>query len=103
MSIMHRLTGVALALAAILIVWWFAALATGPAYFDFVNGVMTSWLGLLVLTGLLWAFWYHFFNGIRHLRWDTGAGLGLGEAMRSGWAVIVLSVVMTIVTLVLAV
>lgn len=103
LSILHRMTGVGLALAALLIVWWFLAAAAGPEYFTFVDGLLTSWLGLLVLVGSLWAFWFHFFNGIRHLRWDQVAGLGLGESARSGWRAVILSVVMTAFSIYLAV
>ena len=100
-SIVNRITGVAMSLAAILIVWWFLALAIGPEYFDSVNWLLTSWVGLLVLVGSLWAFWFHLFNGIRHLRWDMGVGLGIGESDRTGKLVIALSVIATVITVVL--
>jgi len=103
MSIMHRFTGMGMALTGILLVWWFFAAATSPASFEFVDGLLTSWLGLLVLTVSLWAFWYHFFNGLRHLRWDMGKGLGLGESARTGWYAVIGSVVMTLVTILLAI
>ena len=102
LSILHRITGVGMALGAVLIVWWFVAAATGPGYFAFVDGLLTSWLGILVLVGSLWAFWFHFFNGIRHLNWDAGVGLGLSQSARTGWAAVGLSVVMTIITLIVA-
>jgi succinate dehydrogenase cytochrome b subunit len=95
MSIIHRITGVGITLSLTLIVWWFLAAATSAAYFEFVDGLLTSWIGSLVLLVTLWAFWYHFFNGVRHLRWDLVKGLGLGESARSGWYVIVLSVIFT--------
>lgn len=101
-SLLHRVTGVGMALAALLIVWWFLAAAAGPDYFAFVDGLLTSWLGLLILFGSLVAFWYHFWNGIRHLRWDMVKGLGIGESTRSGYRVLALTVVMTVITLILA-
>ena len=33
--------------------------------------------GLIVLAGLTWAFWQHFFSGVRHIVLDTGAGYEL--------------------------
>ena len=51
------------------------AAATGPGYFDFVDGLLTSWIGTLVMFVSLAALWYHFFTGLRHLVWDAGAGL----------------------------
>lgn len=95
MSIIHRITGVGITLSLTLIVWWFLAAATSGAYFEFVDGLLTSWIGTLVLLVTLWAFWYHFFNGVRHLRWDMVKGLGLGESARSGWYAVILSVIFT--------
>ncbi len=95
MSIIHRITGVGMTLSLTLIVWWFLAAATSAEYFEFADSVLTSWIGSLVLLVTLWAFWYHFFNGIRHLRWDMVKGLGLGESARTGWYVVILSVIFT--------
>jgi len=103
LSILHRITGVGMSLSAVLIVWWFLAAATGPEYFEFVDGLLTSWLGLLILVASLWAFWFHFFNGIRHLRWDAGVGLGLSASARTGWIAVILSVAMTVLCVILAV
>lgn len=69
---LHRITGVGMIVSAILIVWWFIALAISPDYFAFVDGVLTTWIGLLVMIGSLWAFFHHLLNGIRHLFWDKG-------------------------------
>jgi len=95
MSILHRFAGMGLAVTGMLLVWWFLAAATSPGYFAFVDGLLTSWLGKLVLLISLWAFWYHFMNGVRHLRWDLGKGLGLGESARTGWYAIIGSVLLT--------
>ncbi len=98
-SIFTRITGNAMLLAALLIVWWFFAAATGPAYFAVANAVMTSWFVQLILILSLWAMWYHFCAGLRHLYWDSGRGLELDEAYRLGYAVIVGSFVLTILSL----
>jgi len=100
LSILHRITGVALLLGGVLIVWWLTAAATSPRYFGFVDGLLTSWLGLLVLTGSLWALWFHTLNGVRHLVWDTGRGFDLDTVTKSGWAVVGGSVVLTVLTLI---
>ena len=94
-SIINRITGVAMTLAAVLIVWWLLAAATSPAYFDFVNGLLTSWLGLLIMFGSLWALWFHFLGGIRHLIMDFGVGYELKSVNFWGWAVVILSFVLT--------
>lgn len=98
-SILNRLTGVGMALAAVMIVWWLVAAATSSHQFQTANWVLTSWLGLLVLTGSLWALWFHLLNGIRHLVWDMGRGFDLDVVTKSGWAVVAGSVVLTLVTL----
>ncbi|MFD1911766.1 succinate dehydrogenase, cytochrome b556 subunit [Halodurantibacterium flavum] len=101
LSIMHRITGAGLVLAAVLLVWWLAAAAISPAAFARADWVLTSWIGTLVLTGSLWALWFHALNGVRHLVWDTGRGIEMKAVTNSGWAVVALSVVFTIITLII--
>ncbi|MCE8524746.1 succinate dehydrogenase, cytochrome b556 subunit [Ruegeria pomeroyi] len=98
-SILTRITGNALLLAALLIVWWFLAAATSPEYFAVADAVVTSLIGDLVMALSLWGLWYHTLAGIRHLIWDNALGLDLPTAEKLGWAVVVGSVVLTILTL----
>lgn len=88
-SILHRVTGGALTVAGLaLLAWWLAAIAGGDeAYADFVN-LASHPVGLVVLVGLTWAFWQHFFSGLRHLVLDTGAGYEL--KINRFWAVMTL-------------
>ncbi|MBK0400709.1 succinate dehydrogenase, cytochrome b556 subunit [Limibaculum sp. M0105] len=102
MSILHRITGVALTFGAVLVVWWFLAAASGPGYFAFVDGLLTSWIGTLIMIGSLWALCYHLCNGIRHLWWDTGRGFELDAVTRSGQIATGASVVLTLIVLILA-
>lgn len=99
-SILNRITGIAMLGSALLIVWWLLAAATGVAYFDLVDGLMTSLLGDVVMTLSVLGLWYHTLGGLRHLIWDTGRGLELEAADRMGWAMIVGAVVLTILTLI---
>ncbi|MCP9480573.1 succinate dehydrogenase, cytochrome b556 subunit [Shimia sp. CNT1-13L.2] len=96
-SIFARITGVALLGAAVLVVWWFLAAAAGPEYFDFVNGLMTSFIGDVVMFAALWAVCYHFLSGLRHLYWDTGRGFEIEFAEKLAKGVIVGSVVLAVV------
>ncbi len=96
MSILHRITGVALYFGTLLLAWWLIAAATSPAYFNFVNGLFGTWLGRLVLFGYTWALLHHMLGGIRHLIWDTGRGFDLKTVDRLGWGTIIGSVVLTI-------
>ncbi len=99
-SIFVRITGVAMLLAGLMIVWWLLAAATSPEYFAFADGVITSWLGDLIMTLSLWALWYHALGGLRHLYWDTGRGLEIETAEKLGIGMIAGSVVLTIITLI---
>lgn len=97
LSITHRATGVALAVGTIFLVWWLVAAGAGPDYFTYVQAIMGSWLGLLILFGFTWAVFYHLCNGIRHLFWDAGYGFELETAYKSGWATLAGSVVLTVI------
>lgn len=100
-SILTRITGNALLISALLVVWWFLAAATSPESFAVANGVLTSWFGDLVMTLSLLGLWYHSLAGLRHLIWDQGIGLDLETAYKLGYAVIGGSVVLTLLTLIL--
>ena len=100
LSIMHRMTGLALAAGALMLVWWlFAAAAGAEAYADF-RRFAGSWPGQLVLAGWAFSLFYHLCNGIRHLFWDAGRGFGLSTVHASGWAVVAAAVVLTAAALV---
>lgn len=98
-SILTRVTGVALLLGGLLTVWWFLAAASSPEYFAVADGFITSWFGDLIMTLSVLALWYHALAGLRHLYWDSGRGLEVETAEKMGIAIIVLSVVLTILTL----
>jgi len=100
-SIVNRLTGISLLLAAFLIVWWLLAAATSPEAYALANGMITSLLGDLVMALSLWAVWYHYLAGLRHLYFDAGNGLDVETAEKLGWAVISGSIVLTALTLII--
>ncbi len=100
-SIFVRITGNALLVAVVLIVWWLFAAATSADYFALANAVITSWFGVLVLVLSLWALWYHTLGGLRHLIWDMGYGLDVVTAEKMGWAMIIGSLVLTVLTLII--
>ena len=102
LSIVHRITGVALALGALLLVWWLAAAASSAGYFAYVQGFMASWPGIVLLIGWAFALFYHLCNGIRHLFWDAGIGLELGPARMSGMVVVAAASALTVLSAVIA-
>ena len=77
-SILHRVTGGALAVAGLaMLTWWLWAIAAGPAAYEKFVAMAGSLVGLIVLVGLTWAFWQHLLSGIRHMVMDSGAGFEL--------------------------
>ena len=96
LSILHRMTGVALAVGTLMLVWWLVAAAAGPQPFDAAQGFIASWVGRLLLLGWTFSLFYHLCNGIRHLFWDAGYGFELPSVYASGWAVVVASMVMMV-------
>ncbi|MEO0998350.1 MAG: succinate dehydrogenase, cytochrome b556 subunit [Pseudomonadota bacterium] len=95
LSIVHRATGVLMALAAVLLVGFVVALAAGESAYSAYGALLGSWFGQLALVGISAAFFYHLLNGVRHLFWDAGKGFELETARASGWAVVAGSVVLT--------
>ena len=102
MSILHRITGAALYFGTLLLAWWLIAAATDASYFDFVNGLLSSIFGRLVLFGYTWVLFHHMMGGIRHLVWDTGRGLAPANASLWGWLTLAISVSLTILLWVIA-
>jgi succinate dehydrogenase / fumarate reductase cytochrome b subunit len=73
MSIAHRASGVLLSVVgAPLLLWWVVTLGSGPEAYQTFVGFIGGWLGSLILGLCALSLCYHFFNGIRHLLWDTG-------------------------------
>ena len=96
MSIFHRITGVALSLGMVLLVWWFMAAATSDDYFNLVNGLFAHWLGRLVLFGFTWALMHHILGGLRHFLWDTGRGFALNKVEWLARANLIGSILLTL-------
>ena len=95
LSFAHRLTGIGLSLGTFLLAGWLMALASGPGGYAMWARHMTAWYGQVLLFGWSWSLLYHLCNGIRHLFWDLGKGFELKTAERSGYAVIVVSALLT--------
>jgi succinate dehydrogenase / fumarate reductase cytochrome b subunit len=98
LSILHRITGFALSVGLLLLAGLIISAAFGQQSFDLVRGQMGTWYGYILLMGWSWAFYYHLCNGIRHLFWDMGKGFELSAVTTSGWAVVLASLTMTVVT-----
>jgi succinate dehydrogenase / fumarate reductase cytochrome b subunit len=97
-SILHRITGIALSVGLLLMVWWLVAAATGPRAFAAAQGFVGSPIGLILMFGWTLALWYHFCNGIRHLFWDAGFGFDIKISHRNAYAVAIATVVLTVLS-----
>lgn len=102
LSFMHRFTGAGLAVGTLLLVYWLVALASGPEAYETARSVIGSFIGRLFLFGWSVALFYHLCNGIRHLVWDMGCALDLEGVYRGGYAVLIGTVVLTLLSWVVA-
>ena len=98
LSILHRITGVGLWAGALMFTYWIAAATYGPEAFERAQWFFGSWFGRLVLVGLTVALYYHLANGVRHLAWDIGWGYEMDKLNISGYAVVIFTLVMTVLT-----
>ncbi len=95
LSIVHRGTGVALAFGAFGVAYWLHRVAGDAGSYQQFHGLLNTPLGCALVFAFAFALLYHLFNGIRHLGWDMGWGLDLPNTYRTGWAVVVLSLLGT--------
>jgi succinate dehydrogenase cytochrome b subunit len=82
-SILHRVSGMALFVMLpflLLILHWSFSSEEG---FRLAVSILDFWLVKLVLIGLAWAFFHHFYAGLRHLAQDLHWMHGLNQARYS--------------------
>ncbi len=95
MSILHRATGIVLALGSLGLAWWLHLLASGGESYETFNELARSLPGQILLLAFAVALIYHLLNGIRHLLWDAGWGYQLPKVYASGYTVFVLTLLLT--------
>ncbi len=101
-SITHRITGVLLALGAVVLVYWLVAAASGPQAHATAQAVLGNWFSQLIIFGWTFALFFHLCNGVRHLVWDTGRALDLDSAHKGTIAVIAIAGVLTLLAWIIA-
>jgi succinate dehydrogenase / fumarate reductase cytochrome b subunit len=95
-SILHRISGAALFVFIPFLLWLFqGSLASAETYAGYKT-MLANPLLKLILLGLLWAFLHHFFAGLRYLALDVNWGVALAQARATSVAVLVMSVVLTL-------
>lgn len=95
LSILHRMTGVALSVGLIALVFWLQSIAFGQASFQLFDVLLQSMPGKVLLFGWSFSFFFHLCNGIRHLFWDAGLGFEIKQAETSAWLALAASVILT--------
>jgi succinate dehydrogenase / fumarate reductase cytochrome b subunit len=95
-SIIHRATGIALAVGSLLVVAGLLHLAAGEDSFNHFKGVIGSPIGMVLLFGWSWSLFYHLCNGIRQLVQDAGLGYEIPQFVRSSWLSVIGSIVLTV-------
>ena len=95
LSILHRITGLALSVGLVVFTIGLVNAASGPEQYQVFRTAMSSPGGLVVLGGLSFAFFLHLGNGVRHLVWDTGRGFGKRDSTVSAWFALVFAAVLT--------
>lgn len=96
-SIMHRASGAALFLFIPLLLWLWQESLTSQQTFAVFKSAVSNPLMKIVLLGLLWAYLHHLCAGFRHLALDLNYGTDLAAARASSWAVLAVSIALTLV------
>jgi succinate dehydrogenase / fumarate reductase, cytochrome b subunit len=96
LSILHRITGAALALGLLALSYWLVALASGPGSYASALRLLGSPIGLAVIFGWTFSFMFHLLNGVRHLFWDAGKGFERTPRHASGWLAVLGAAALTL-------
>jgi succinate dehydrogenase / fumarate reductase cytochrome b subunit len=102
MSIVHRITGIALYFGTLLLAWWLVATATGPGAYAQVQAFTSSFIGRVIVFGYTWALLHHMLGGVRHLIWDLGYGFGKNEREWLTAAALIGSISLTVLIWIIA-
>lgn len=95
LSILHRATGVALAVSLIGLVVWLSSLSLGADAYASVRPWLSALPFKLILALAVLALIYHLCNGLRHLAWDLGFGFERAQARRSALLVMIVTLIVT--------
>jgi len=96
LSILHRLTGIALACGLLALCYWLVSLAGGESSYDRAARAFASPLGRIGLAGWSFSFLLHLLNGVRHLFFDLGVGFGRAQRHASGWIAVFAALALTL-------
>ncbi len=93
LSILHRVSGVSLAIALLGLVAWLVSASRGPDAYAALLPLLVSFPGKLLIALAVIALIYHCCNGLRHLAWDMGWGFERKDARRSAVLVLIVTAI----------
>jgi succinate dehydrogenase / fumarate reductase cytochrome b subunit len=96
-SILHRVSGAVLFLMLPVLLCLLSSSLESPATFNNFKAWVSHPLVKMMLIGVLWAYLHHFCAGIRHLAMDMHKGLELQTARATSYAVLGVSLLLTLV------
>jgi len=91
LSILHRITGLWMAVGLCALVYWLVSAAAGESEYARASALLGAWYFRVLLLLWLGAYCYHFVNGLRHLAWDAGFGLEKLQVRRTARAVVIVA------------
>lgn len=100
-SILVRITGIAMWVMSILVVWWLIAAATSDGAFAFIDGFLGSWFGQLIFFAALWGLFYHMLGRLRHVIWDFGYCLDVKTSENMALAMFLVSTLLAIFVMII--
>ena len=103
LSIAHRATGIFLSLGLLLLSCWLLFVASGPQTYEIARAHIQAWYSQIILMFFAFSLYLHLCNGVRHLFWDIGYGFKINTSRYSGYAVVIISIILTISTWVIGI
>jgi succinate dehydrogenase / fumarate reductase, cytochrome b subunit len=89
MSIVHRITGVALYFGVLVLAWFLIAASSDASTFAVFSDFIGSFIGGVALFVITWALFHHLVGGVRHIIWDAGYGLDAPLRDQMAWATLI--------------
>ena len=95
-SISHRITGVINIIALTFVSIWISSMLLGATSYELTKNILNSFIGKLIIIGIIWSFSFQILSEIRHLFWDLGYGFELKISKITGLMVIFGSFILTV-------
>ena len=96
MSIVHRISGVALYFGVLMLAWFLIAASADASTFAVFSDFIGSFIGRIVLFVVTWALFHHLVGGVRHIIWEAGYGLDAPLRDQMAWATLIAGFALTV-------